>query len=124
MHDHRCCSIYRIPCSRCNLVYIGESDNIPRKLQQHKNDVRNTNDNNPIVKHIVNADHPVSIDQSTVIKNISYIKQCKLIDSFLISNSNNMNIYSASINFDSTTSLLLKDNSPFLSTLLNIVDPG
>ena len=116
--------IYRVPCNRCNLVYIGESDNIPRRLQQHKNDVRNANDNNPIVKHIVNADHPVSIDQSTVIKNISNIKQRKLIESFLISNSNNMNIYSASIHFDSTTSILLKNNSPFLSKLLNIVDPG
>ena len=76
-------SIYRVPCNRCNLVYIGESDNIPRRLQQHKNDVRNANDNNPIVKHIVNADHPVSIDQSTVIKNISNITQRKLIESFI-----------------------------------------
>ena len=73
--------IYKIPCSRCNLVYIGESDNISRRLQQHKNDVRNANDINPIVKHIVNADHSVSIDQSTVIKNISNIKQRKLVNS-------------------------------------------
>ena len=75
------------------MIYIGESDSIPRRLQQHKNDVRNANDNNPIVKHIGNSDHPVSIDQSTVIKNISNIKQRKLIVYFLVSNSNNMFIF-------------------------------
>ena len=118
--------IYKIPCSRCNLIYIGKSNNIPRRFQQHKNknDGRNANDNNPMVKHIVNTNHTVSTDQSTVIKNISNIKQRKLIEYFLISNSYNMNIYCVSIHFNITTSLLLKNNSPCLSELLNIVDPG
>ena len=31
---------YSIPCSSCNLQYIGESDDIGRRLQQHKHDIR------------------------------------------------------------------------------------
>ena len=44
--------IYSILCSSCNLQYIGENDDLDRKLQQHKYDIRKHNRNNPIVKHI------------------------------------------------------------------------
>jgi len=53
--------IYKIPCSSCDLQYIGESDDLDRRLQQHKYDIRNNNRNNPIVKHISEAEHPVII---------------------------------------------------------------
>ena len=77
-------NICKIPSSRCNLIfYIEECDNIPLRLQQQKNDVRNTNHNNPIVKHFVNTDHPVPINQSIAIKNISNIKKRKLTLFFL-----------------------------------------
>ena len=45
--------VYKVPCS-----YIGKSDNIDKRLQQHKNDFSNNNRNNPIVKHIIRTRSP------------------------------------------------------------------
>ena len=43
-----------IPCNPCNLQYIGESDNLAKMLQQHRFDLRFSNENNVIDKHINN----------------------------------------------------------------------
>ena len=40
--------IYSIPCNSCNLQYICESDNLTRRLQQHRSDLRTSNENNAI----------------------------------------------------------------------------
>ena len=47
--------IYSIPSSSCNLQCIGESDDLDRRLQQHKHDILKYNRNNRIVKYI--SDH-------------------------------------------------------------------
>ena len=55
--------IYTIPCNSCNLQYIGECDHLARRLQQHRSDLRTSNDIIYfIVKHGNNTDHAISID--------------------------------------------------------------
>ena len=63
--------IYTIPCNSCNLQYIGESDNLTRRLQQHTSDLRTSNENNAIVKHRNNTDHAISIDSFSTLYTIS-----------------------------------------------------
>ena len=43
--------IYHSMYNSCNLQYIGESDNLARRFQQHRTDLRTSNENNTIVKH-------------------------------------------------------------------------
>ena len=63
--------IYSSPCNSCNLQYIGESDNLARKLQQHRSDLRTSNENNAIVKHRNNTDHAISMDYISLLYTIS-----------------------------------------------------
>ena len=111
--------IYSIPCSSCNLQYIGESDDRDRRLQQHKYDIQKYNRNNPIVKHISVQDHPVNINNATTVKIINNIRQHKAIESFLIKNVKNMNVYQCSMNFDHLISSFLLNNVPSLRKFLH-----
>ena len=71
--------VYKVPCS-----YIGKSDNIDRRLQQHKNDFSNNNRNNPIVKHTSEINHPVNIENASIVQFVNDIKRRKLIESLKI----------------------------------------
>ena len=63
---------------------MGESDDLDRRLQQHKYDISKRNRNNPIVKHISDQDHPVNINNATTVKIMNNVRQRKVIESFLI----------------------------------------
>ena len=99
--------IYTIPCNSCNLQYIGENDNLERRLQQHRSDLRTSNENNVIVKHRNNTDHAISIDNFSTLYHIGNVNQRKLIESFLIKNIHNMNLYKTIISIDNFTSSII-----------------
>ena len=67
-----------LPCSSCNFQY---KDDLDRRLQQHKYDIRKHNRNNPIVKHISYQDNPVNINNATNVKIINNVRQRKVIES-------------------------------------------
>ena len=115
--------VYKVPCSACNKQYIGESDNIDRRLQQHKSDIRNNNRNNPIVKHISELDHPVNIKNASIVQFVNDIKRRKLIESFIFKNSNNFNVYQCSVNIDNATSNILLQSVPSLRHLIYSINP-
>ena len=111
--------IYSIPCNSCNLQYIGESDNLARRLQQHRSDLRTSNENNAIVKHRNSAGHAISIDNFSTLYHIGNVNQRKLIESFLIKNIPNMNLYKTSITIDNFTSSIIYNNVPNLKKLVD-----
>ena len=111
--------IYSIPCNSCNLQYIGESDCLERRFQQHKSDLRNCNGNSALVKHRDNTGHAISVKNSSILCHISNINQRKLIESFLIKNIDNMNVYKASIAIDDFTSSIMHNKVPFLRKFVN-----
>ena len=96
--------IYTIPC---NLQYIGVSDNITRRLQQLRSDLRTSNENNVIVKHGNNTDHVISIDNFSTLFHIGNVNQRKLMESFLTKNIPNMSLYKTSITIDNFTSSII-----------------
>ena len=111
--------IYAIPCSECNLYYIGESDSIDWRMGQHKNDVRRCDERNSIFKHDSTKNHNVFISDCNIISRINNVHTRKLVESFLIKNTENMNNYEVSVKIDNVTSELLKKNVKSLNTLLN-----
>ena len=72
---------------------MGESDDLDRRLQQHKYDISKHTRNSPIVKHISVQDHPVNINNATTVKIMNNVRQRKVIESFLIKKAPNMNVY-------------------------------
>ena len=115
--------VYKVPCSACNKQYIGESNNIDRRIQQHKNDIRNNNRNNPIVKYISELDHPVNIENSSIAQFVNDIKIRKLIEFFRIKNRNNFNVYQCSVSIDNATSNILLQSVPSLRHLICSINP-
>ena len=102
--------IYAIPCSECNLHYIGVSDIFDRSIGQHKNNLRRCEERNSIFKHVSTKNHNVSISNCNIILRINNVHTIKLVESFLIKNTENMNSYEASVKIDNVTSELLKKN--------------
>jgi hypothetical protein len=116
--------VYVVPCVDCDKKYIGESDNIARRIKQHKNDLVNSNFNSALVKHRIDNDHRIVATNFSTVKFVSDVKQRKLIESFLICNSNNMNVFSTSVNFDPITSKIIYNNVHEMNKLLNKLDNG
>ena len=111
--------IYSIPCNSCNLQYIGESDNLARRLQQHRFDFRTSNENNAIAKHRNNTDHAISIGNFSTLYHIGNVNQRKLIETFLMKNIANMNLYKTSISIDNFTSSIIYNSVPYLKKLID-----
>lgn len=117
--------VYSIPCSDCNLKYIGETDNFERRMREHRNDIRTERINNPIVKHIVEDSHQINVNNSTLIKKCLDVRHRKLVESFVIYNVPNINIYQCSFNFDDVLSDIFKANINHLNKILiSLLDNG
>ena len=112
---------YTIPCNSCTLQYIGETDNLARRLQQDRSDSRTSNENNAIVKHRNNTDHAISIDNFSTLYHIGNVNQRNLIESFLKKiYIPNINLYKTSITIDNFTSSIIYNSVPNLkSSLIN-----
>ena len=111
--------IYSIPCNSCNLQYIGESDCLERRFQQQKSDLINYNGNSALVKHRDNTGHAISVKNSSILCHVNNINRRKLIESFLMKNIDNMNVYKASIAIDDLTSSIMHNKVPFLVKFVN-----
>ena len=111
--------IYKIPCSSCDLQYIGESNDIKRRISQHKTDLRTSNLNSSLVKHRNETDHVISPSNSSTVCHISNSNQRKLIESYLINKISNFNMYKTSIPIDEFTSEFLCNYVPSLRKFVN-----
>ena len=106
-------TLHSIPCSSCNLQYVGE----------HKYYIHKHNRNKPIAKHISDQDHPLNINNAKTVKIMNKVRQRKVIESFIIiKKTPNMNVYQCSINLDHFTSSILLNNVPSLRKLLNSLE--
>ena len=59
--------IYTTPCSDCSKNYIGESISFDKRMYQHNYAKRTLNSENAIVKHILDCNHDVHIENSSII---------------------------------------------------------
>ena len=93
-------------------------------MVQHRNDMRRCDERNSIFKHVSTKNHNVLISDCNIISRINNVHTRKLVESFLIKNTENMNSYEVSVKIDNVTSELLKKNVKSLNALLNKLDNG
>jgi hypothetical protein len=60
--------IYGIPCRECEAIYKGEtSQPLKKRIWQHKNCVRNTDEHSAIFKHVQKTGHEIEWDSTRII---------------------------------------------------------
>ena len=111
--------IYSIFCNDCDSKYIGESSNINQRKYQHKYAVRNQDHNNAIVKHMLDTNHSVNVDNLAIIHKENNTIKRKLIESILINNSKNFNVQQTNYNLDILSNQLILKNCPNIHKMLN-----
>jgi hypothetical protein len=116
--------IYSIKCKDCPKYYIGESDNIDRRLMQHKSNIKNCDPRNPIFKHISEENHRVSINDNIRLHNIKHTQTRKLYESLLIQKVPNMNVYQASFQVDNFLCEFLSNKVKSLRRSVSTLNPG
>ena len=80
-------------------------------MYQHKYALRNVDTSNAVVKHIVEENHRVVVDDATVIVKENDTRKRKLIESVLIQSTNNFNINQTNLNTDKFTNIILNNFS-------------
>ena len=109
--------IYYIPCQSCPSGYIGESSDLNRRVYQHSYDKRNFNTNNAIVKHCIDNNHAININNVIILHKENDVNKRKLIESTLIHNNNNFNIQRTNYNLDILCNSILTNSIPLFNKL-------
>ena len=80
----------KIPCSGCERKYYGETGReLKTRIQEHKRDVRNANENNAVLLHIRNEEHLIDWDSNKLLyKSTDFIKR-RIVESALIKHKDN-----------------------------------
>lgn len=116
--------IYAIPCSTCPKRYIGESDDIKRRLYAHSYDLKCSKEESPLFKHMSTFDHIINTKNAVTIGKVRDVQERKLIESVLINKIPNINSNSKSTDIDYTVCNLLCKYVPKFSKLLTKFDNG
>ena len=110
--------IYNIKCDECSSFYIGETFNFEQRIYQHTYAKRILDDNNAIVKHMLDKGHNVNVNNFLIMKYVNDTNKRKLLESFFIFNCNNFNIHISNLNFDIISNIILKDSFPHLNKII------
>lgn len=108
--------IYQIPCNNCNLKYIGETNDFKRRIYQHQHDLQIDNQHSSLTNHRQNHNHSINLNSAHLTKIVHNTQSRKLIESFIIKNTQNMNLNQGESIIDNTTNIFLK-KSKFLSKI-------
>lgn len=83
--------VYQIPCYNCPSVYIGETNDLSRRISQHKADLTDDNMNSALTTHRTNTHHKINLTNITTLKTINQVQSRKITESIYIYNTNNFN---------------------------------
>ena len=84
--------MYFIPCGGCDSVYIGETDDFSRRLNQHRYSLRIADESSSLHAHRSNLDHNIELGGAKVVYKTSNIRKRKFIESFFINTVNSFNL--------------------------------
>ena len=111
--------IYEIPCSGCSKSYIGESSDFNRRMYQHKYSQRNFDQNNALVKHSLDTNHPIDINKAIIVHKENDIQKRKLIESLIIKNTDNINTQQTNYSLDQFSIDILTQHTKIIKGILN-----
>ena len=116
--------IYQIPCKSCQppTSYFGESIDFNKRKYQHQYAIRNQDTNNAIVKHMLDTNHNVHINDSQIIRRENNTNKRKIIESIIIYNKDNFNTQKSNYNLDSFTNNLIIQNYSKLHNTFSLID--
>ena len=91
------CGTYEISCNNCPKKYFGETGrSVNTRINEHKRDVRNGNENNAIFLHIQNTQHSINWNNPRLVYKSSDFVRRRVVESTLINNFENMNVSNGS----------------------------
>src|SRR5215469_120300 len=114
--------VYRIPCSDCDKVYIGETCDLKRRVYQHGYALHTGDNDSALQRHRMDFQHNIQISSAALIFNSDSVDRRRLYESFAINNSNNFNLGNSHIidNFSNKFLLRYSKMSNFLKTLNHV----
>jgi hypothetical protein len=83
--------VYTIPCSGCEKVYIGESDNLERRVSQHVRSLDVDDMNSALTNHRFTHNHFINPRSATELLPIKGVEKRRMAEKFYISNIPNFN---------------------------------
>jgi hypothetical protein len=77
--------IYKLDCLDCEGVYIGESNDVERRIREHQADVRlSKTANSALANHAINSAHSFDFRNVNILANDPYYLTRKLSESYFI----------------------------------------
>ena len=77
--------VYEIPCKDCDQIYVGESArDLDKRIKEHRNDIKNGNENNAVFVHLKKFDHPIDFENAKIVYPSSSVRRRHIIESALI----------------------------------------
>src|ERR1700755_2140036 len=92
--------VYTIPCRDCSECYVGETVDFSRRMYQHDYDLRMGNKSSALHQHRCENNHKILIKDAKIICREKNIFLRKLLESFVIRNSNTFNNNKMSLDVD------------------------
>ena len=102
--------VYAIPCKVCpNTAYVGETGrDLEKRKYEHRRDIRVGNDKSAIFCHVRDFQHSLDFDQATIVfSSDDYIKR-RVVESALISTTQNMNMSQGHFAFNKVIAGIIK----------------
>ena len=115
--------IYCIPCKDCPKVYVGESIDLERRKNQHKDSLRKGDKNSALFQHRNMHNHKIFTDDMFKVLSVENTEKRKLLESFLIQNIDTYNIYKSNFKVDTFINTLLKKHVKAVDRLLQNSKP-
>ena len=76
-----CGVVYKVPCNNCSDSYIGKTGrNFGTRINEHKNNVKNLNTNSLIFSHVLENDHSIDWNHSSILAHSSHQKPRQFLE--------------------------------------------
>ena len=112
-------AIYEISCQDCPKTYIGETIDFERRKRQHNDSLRRGDKNSALFQHRNEYNHKIQTNNMRRIVNIKNVEKRKLLESILIHNTDNYDIYRSNFNLDLFSNAILTKHVVSVNKLLN-----
>ena len=99
-------------------MYVGESFDLERRKNQHRDSLRKGDLNSALFQHRNKNNHRICIEDTHKILSVENTEKRKLLESFLIQNTDTYNIYRSNFKVDSFINAILTKHSMAVKRLL------
>src|SRR6201990_2244167 len=114
--------VYKIKCRNCNKIYVGETTDFKRRKYQHSYSLRIDDQNSALTHHRAAENHHINMNDFSSVAIVQDSISRKLLESFIINNTNNINNSRGTFYLDTISDNFLKDVPAFKKILSRVSD--